>query len=221
MLYRSGTTHALSAADLKVISDAGIRYAYDLRSNMERAAYPSRLTRIAHLRYRFRDHEKLPGNFKHLFAPAIGGAEHSRRMMLSMYRQIPTEFRSALLALFRHLVEGDVPVVFNCTAGKDRTGVAAALILAALGVPRDAILEDYLLTTEFFDQTCEALIDDGGLFTGIAREVWEPIMRVYPEYLNAMFDELDASHGSVTGYLETQLGIDQFALERLRDTLLE
>ncbi len=223
ILYRSGTTHALTAEDLQVISDSGIRYAYDLRSNRERSKYPSRLTEIANLRYRFRDHEQLPGNLKQLLRSADGRPEHSRRRMLSMYRQLPYEFQAPLQSIFRHLIDADLPLVFNCTAGKDRTGVAAALIFAALGVARDAILEDYLLTAEFFERSCEVLIGEvnGGSYEGVPREVWEPFMRVYPEYLNAMFDELDASHGSVARYLGAQLGIDGAALERLRDNLLE
>lgn len=113
--------------------------------------------------------------------------------------------------------------MFNCTAGKDRTGVAAALLLSALGVPREIILQDYLLTEQFFDRSCEMILKetDKARFTGADRSIWEPTMRARPEYLNAMFDQLQESQGSVEGYLKDQLGIVGMAIDRLRSELLE
>ena len=107
--------------------------------------------------------------------------------------------------------------------GKDRTGVAAALVLTALGVPRRVIHEDYLLTELFYDQCCDVMVKDGGnqFFDGVDRQLWEPMMRAESAYLDAMFDRLDAAHGSVERYLRDELGMHDGMIDRLRSHLLE
>ena len=85
------------------------------------------------------------------------------------------------------------------------------------------MLEDYLLTSQFFDRSCELILSEGGaeLFTAVDRTIWEPLMRVHPDYLTAMFDHLDVTYGSVDHYLRDQLGIDAVRIDRLRAHLLE
>lgn len=221
-VFRSGTTHAMTAADVASLSALGIRFAYDLRSNKERRDHPNRLREIANLVYGFRDHDQLPGDIRRLLRSPDVRAENSHRMMIDVYRKLPYEFADAFTALFKLLLNGDVPLVFNCTAGKDRTGAAAALVLTALGVPRDVVMEDYLLTGQFFERSCELILKEGGPFlASIPKAIWEPLMRVHPDYLQAMFDQLEASHGSVGGYLRDLIGIDEADIERLRTNLLE
>jgi len=116
-LYRSGTTHAMTADDIAQLATKGIRYAYDLRSNTERREYPNRLTEIANLAYRYRDHDRIPGDIKRLLASPGVCAKDARQLMISVYRQLPYDFRDAYRSLFQHLVAGNLPLVFNCTAG--------------------------------------------------------------------------------------------------------
>jgi protein-tyrosine phosphatase len=143
--------------------------------------------------------------------------------MVSVYRRLPYDLRDAFSALFRQLASGNVPLVFNCTAGKDRTGVATALLLTALGVPHETILRDYLLTSQFFDRSCELILKETNktMFTGVDRTIWEPIMSTRSDYLDAMFDELNESHGSVARYLAEDLGVDDATIEKLKFILLE
>jgi protein-tyrosine phosphatase len=225
-LYRSGTTHRMTSGDLLEVAARGIRYAFDLRSNSERKRHPNLLRGIAAMDYRFRDHERLPGDLlglMQLLRQAGARPEGSRAVMLSLYRGLPYEFRDAYRDLFNHLAEGHLPLVFNCSAGKDRTGVAAALVLTALGVPREVIAADYLLTERFFDPCCELMLQDGGYtyFAGVERVLWEPIMRADRAYLDAMFDQLTAAHGSADAYLADELQIDAAMLDRIRSHLLE
>lgn len=222
-VYRSGTTHALTVGDIARLGAQGIRYAYDLRSNQERREQPNRLRDIANLEYRFRDHDHLPGDIRRLLKSPEARAEHSHQVMLDVYRTLPFEFADAFRILFRHIADGDIPLVFNCTAGKDRTGVAAALMLTALGVPRETVFEDYLLTEQFFEQSCKLILRERAMpmLATLDRAIWEPLMRVHPEYLEATFEQLASSHGSVEGYLRDQLGLDAAQLESLRSRLLE
>jgi protein-tyrosine phosphatase len=219
-LFRSGTTHAMTERDLAQLHH--LRFAYDLRSTRERRAQPTRLTQVPGLSYRCRDHEHIGGDIQRLFESPHVMPEDAHALMVSLYRELPFEFADAFRTLFGMLAEGDLPLVFNCAAGKDRTGVAAALVLASLGVPRQIILEDYLLTEQFFDRSCELLLNEHyrEIFSKVQRAVWEPLMRVHPDYLQAMFERLDHMHGSVEGYLRDRLGLDRDAIENLRNRLL-
>jgi protein-tyrosine phosphatase len=222
-LFRSGTTHTILAEDLPQLSKYGIRFVYDLRSATERNAHPSRFSNVDDIRYKFFEHEVILGDVTRALRRSASTAEESRDGMISAYRKIPLLFRDAFRALFRHLENGDLPLVFNCAAGKDRTGVAAALVLSALGVPRDVVLEDYLLTERCFAQSCDILTKGNAsrLFADAARNNWEPIMRADPAYLNSMFDELALRYGSVDQYLREELGVSDAAYSRLRFNLLE
>jgi protein-tyrosine phosphatase len=222
-LYRSGTTHALLEADLAELGNRGIRYAYDLRSNHERREYPNRLASISNIHYSFQEHEEVPGDIRRLLGSAQVSVADSRRMMIGLYRQLPYTSLDAYRSLFAHLIAGSLPLVFNCAAGKDRTGVAAALILSALGVPFETILEDYLLTNQFFARSCEILLQGkaANVFASLDRQIWEPLMRVDAEYLQSTFDELNTAHGSVEQYLSTRLGVGKVELKQLRSHLLE
>jgi protein-tyrosine phosphatase len=222
-LYRSGTTHALTPRDVAFLETLGIRCAVDFRSNLERRQHPTRLTQLPGIDYRFRDQEGVPGDIRKLLSTPGARPEESHRLMIDLYRSLPLELAGAYGELFAQLAAGNLPLVFNCTAGKDRTGVAAALLLDALGVPRDEVLADYMATGQFYEKSCELILTEQNmaLFPCADRGVWEPLMRVHEDYLGAMFERIDATHGGVAAYLEARLGIDDGVLERLHATLLE
>lgn len=222
-LFRSGSTHGFTAEDVQQLASIGVRFAYDLRSNDERADQPSALIAIENIQYRYLDHDRLPGNVSKTLALLGARSEDTTAVMISMYRRLPFEFRDAFRTLFRHLVGGDLPLVFNCTAGKDRTGVAAALMLTILGVSREVITEDYLASEKYFERNCEVVFGGnlGKLFEGLDREVWEPVMRAKKEYLDAMFDQMALTYGSVDNYMQQELGLSVASVELIRQNLLE
>jgi protein-tyrosine phosphatase len=222
-LYRSGTTHAMTSADMARIASFGIRFAFDLRSNTERRRHRSKLDGAANIEYRSFGHDKLEGDLARYLQMPNKRPEQSRELMMSVYQKLPYDFREPYRALFVHLANADLPLVFNCAAGKDRTGIAAALVLTALGVPRETVFDDYVLTEQFFDQSCEMILrgDRDSRFAGVEREIWEPLMRADAAYLRGMFDELAATNGSVTRYLEDELGLTQTMIERIRVNLLD
>lgn len=223
VLYRSGSSHRISEDELDHLRARGLRYVFDLRSTRERQNHPSTLKDLERITYRFIAHDRLPGDIRRTLRTPNATATEARAMMTAMYRQLPTLFRDAYTDLFRHLENGDLPLVFNCAAGKDRTGVAAALILSALGVPRDVVREDYLLTERCFEQSCDFVLSGrlSRLFNDVGRSLWEPVMRADAAYLDAMFDGLIERHGSVWGYLQGELGMSEESLTRLRSNLLE
>lgn len=99
--------------------------------------------------------------------------------------------------MFERPLAGHVPLLFNCSAGKDRTGVAAVLILHALGVAQDIILEDYLLTNRHAD-FARLLKHKTGVVAALAQnspDVVAPVLAVETAYLQALFDTLDSRRG--------------------------
>jgi protein-tyrosine phosphatase len=103
-------------------------------------------------------------------------------------------------ALFAHLLEDRAPLVIHCTAGKDRTGFACALILHALGVPEDVIAEDYLLTNRFYRR-------DPSASTDLPEEVRQVLGSVEASFLAAAFDTIRREYGDLESYFSEGLGL--------------
>ena len=133
--------------------------------------------------------------------------------MQDTYRAFVRHNTHRFSSLFGHLLESDDPLVFHCTAGKDRTGFAAALILRALGVPQDDVMRDYLLTNERLKPKSE--------WKGLDPEVAVVLYRVQPEFLDAAFETVDQTYGGVEAYFREGLGLREAERARLRELYLE
>jgi protein-tyrosine phosphatase len=127
-----------------------------------------------------------------------------------MYRWFVTDAgaRARFAAVLRVIAEADgAPVLFHCTAGKDRTGWTAALLLTALGVPREAVLADYLLTNE-----------RAARLIARADPLLLPLARADAAYLDAAFDEIARGWPTFEAFWHDGLGLDHATLHRLRTT---
>jgi protein-tyrosine phosphatase len=114
-------------------------------------------------------------------------------------------------------------VLFHCAAGKDRTGAAAALVLALLGADRDAICNDYAASGEAIEHIARQFVERSGgdLVRATPRDCWQPLLESDPSYIDAMFDAIAEKHGSVAAYAHECLGQPLDLSQRLRDLLLE
>jgi protein-tyrosine phosphatase len=129
-------------------------------------------------------------------------------MMEDLYRALVNDEAHRFAELFEHLLQAEAPLVFHCTAGKDRTGFAAALILLALGVPRAVVIEDYLLTNDLVRDLPPA-------HGGVSAEALAVLWRVQQGFLDAALQAVDADHGGVERYLGERLGLSRAALDAL------
>ncbi|RYF38640.1 MAG: tyrosine-protein phosphatase, partial [Comamonadaceae bacterium] len=212
-LFRSDHLGTLQDQDIAALSALGIGRVLDLRGVTERS------TAVC----------ALPGVQVHSLAiePTIvqvlselAAAGHTITAddvvahMQDTYRGFVRQNTHRFAELFGHLLEADAPVVFHCTAGKDRTGFAAALIQRALGVSQEDVLHDYLLTNERLKPPAAAR---HGLAPEVARVLW----RVQPEFLQASFDALEQAYGGLQGYLREGLQLRAPELERLHALYLE
>lgn len=225
VLFRSGQPGGIRPADHPALLELGLRALVDLRTTAERRRAPFPQTLLETLRCWSREYDFSHGDIvARLTDPGLTVTSvHSH--ILSSYRTYPEEQHEGIAALFGMLQAGEVPVMINCTAGKDRTGVVCALLLSALGVPRDIVIRDYTLTEMLHDPAMPMprLDPDNpyNIVRDLVPEIRHAMMRCAPEYIEAMFTALDEAHGGVTRYLATALSLEDEALMRMKDLLLE
>jgi protein-tyrosine phosphatase len=222
LLFRSGVMHALSDADRVAFRKLGIAVIYDLRANDERARRPTEWHKGHPIAYHSRDYELSVGALDGLLSSDKLSRESIRRVIDDAYRELPFEQAASYHKLFGLLTARQVPLLFNCTAGKDRTGIAAALILFALGVPRETIDHDYAMTELEINKLIDILFSDPRYvrLARLPREQYLPLFRADPEYLATAFGEIERRHESVERYLEMVLDVGPKQLSVLRDLLL-
>src|SRR5580698_7358937 len=198
-LFRSNHLGHLTEADIDVLRGLGLKSAFDLRGTEERAAavcaddaiavhsLPVEPTVVSELQALL--DAGLP-------LSSIEAADAMRNSYRSYVRQNTPRFR----ALFAHLLEDRAPLVIHCTAGKDRTGFACALILHSLGVSDEVIAEDYLLTNRFYRRDPAASPD-------FPDEVSRALGSVEASYLAAAFDVVSDEYGDLESYFRDGLGL--------------
>ncbi|MBK7250775.1 MAG: tyrosine-protein phosphatase [Gammaproteobacteria bacterium] len=230
-LFRSGGLSRLDAATAPRLTALGVRTIWDLRRESERRHAPTRWpdtgVDVRHLDDPA-DHASAAWDFWP--RGRTPSAAELRDAMIVLYGGMHRWLGSRLQGLFAALSAGEVPLVFHCSAGKDRTGVAAALVLSALGVDRDAIYEDYMLTNRAVDLE-DVLARQRGNALGLGG-TWETLSDLAPEarrallaadvdYLQAAFHGIEREHGTIDSYLEGALGVGAAERADLQRQLVE
>ena len=213
-MFRSDTPANLTKEDVGTVAGLGITAACDLRYGDERQTEPSQYK--AHPQIEVLElglDERPDQTFVDSFQLADDVVAHAERFLLTHYSDYPLLYAHAYLGLFERLIAGD-RVVVHCTAGKDRAGTAAALLLTALGVPRDTVFEDYLLTNELWDWS--------GRDTGdLDAEARKAIFSAREDYLSAAFRTIEDRFGNVDTYLVEYVGLDNAKRDALKAACLE
>lgn len=230
LVYRSDALDALDADDLARLARLSPRVCCDLRSDGERRQRPHRWPlgaepRVLNLSVATDIRVLMPELVDELRRNAT--AEGAGALMRHLYRDLPTVCIPVLKRVFELLLDDPaehLPLVVNCTAGKDRTGFVVAMLLNAIGVPEDAVLADYLRSNEAANreslQHKVAQLLRGLVGTAATPEMLAAIVAARPEYLDAALAKIVADHGSVDGYLRLAIGLDDGQRERLASRLL-
>jgi protein-tyrosine phosphatase len=216
--FRSGLMSELTDADIAAIRQLEIRSVCDFRAPEEREAHPSRWFEGQDIRHSIREDTENIGNIAKFYEMVLEGADVARSIMTDGYRKIPYMLAPSYRAMFDFILAGHVPIVFHCTVGKDRTGIASALLLTALGVPRERVVEDFRATDRIYDRIFDLVRNQARQSVHIEddSDIWPPLLLSDPAYLDAMYDEFTTRHGGIEGYLHEQLGVDAAAIDRLR-----
>lgn len=225
-LYRSAHHAGVSEADLQRLAAIDFGVVIDLRRPVERRRQPSK--RAANFTGAVIESDlDEAGEAPHItfLKTADLTPESGRRFMTETYRQLP--FAPAHLDLFaryfRAVAESDRPLLIHCAAGKDRTGMLAALTHHLLGVSEDDLMEDYLLTNTAVDLEARApvIAEQLKAFTGrtASHDAVVAFMGVEADYLHAAIKAMTERHGSVDIYLEEALGVDANLRARIVERL--
>jgi protein-tyrosine phosphatase len=230
-IYRSGVMSQLTRADYDYLSGLGIQVICDLRTAEERAHEPTDWSGGPAETLTFPDPEL--SNASLLGAvfqkPDLTPAD-VREAMTGFYRETLFQQDAGYTAMFDALAEGLAPLAFHCSAGKDRTGVGAALVLAALGVPEPLIIEDYILSDQLVDYRKEMQLDaDAGaseegpyaFLRALPAEIVDPLLKSDAAYIEAALDEARLRHGSVLGFIKAEYDVTDDEIAALRRELLE
>ncbi|MCW5320808.1 tyrosine-protein phosphatase [Verminephrobacter aporrectodeae subsp. tuberculatae] len=207
-LFRSDHLADLTAQDRALFATLGVARAVDFRGQAESAASAYVFPGVAYHPLAIE-----PTVVQRALELQRSGRQLSAQdavgLMQETYRGFVHDSAPRFAALFRLLLdERQTPLVFHCTAGKDRTGFAAALILLALGVARDLVMQDYLLTNALYRRP-------KGVGSHTSEEVLAVLWRVQEEFLNAALHRVDQDFGGVAAYLADALGVDSAAQREL------
>jgi protein-tyrosine phosphatase len=226
----------LGDQDWRWMNERNISVVCDFRSPQERELAPTVWRGPDTTRHILADYDAA-FIFERPFA-SVNGAAPLNDMHHSLYPLFVDLLVPVLSEMFEALLEEQVPMIFHCSAGQDRTGLAAGLLLSLLGVDRETILEDYLLSTQCrqFENELDRLgiaayaetnlvarfytkaIAERGLDAVKPRRLVDPSGNAL---LKGAFDAIEQKWSSVEGYLEQRIGIDSAAVARMRSLYLE
>jgi protein-tyrosine phosphatase len=211
-VYRAAARSGLTAADSGTLAAFGVRTICDLRGTAERATAPTRLdgARIHSLPIE----PSVGASLRDILATREATGEDVLTLMRLAYTSYALEWAHRYRAMFDLLLREVGSLLFHCSAGKDRTGFGAALILTVLGTPRDAIMEDYLASNRLWR-------GEADIAAGLPPDIAAKLLLVHPELLDAAFAAIDDAYGGFDRYAEVQLGVDAARRERLRERLIE
>lgn len=208
-LFRCGAFDGIAPEGRAALRAAGVRTVFDLRSEQEKGRAPSPLLQYPEFRVRSHAHSIRSGDLAALLEDPCATPEQCRAEMARIYAQMPLVFVDVFALLFRTAATDGAPLAIHCTAGKDRTGIAVALILDLLGVNRADIMEDYLQSNDARD-ALHAMLYMRTRAAGLGRVMPHLVTTMTtcrPEYLEGMFATVRASHGSTRAYATAALGL--------------
>jgi protein-tyrosine phosphatase len=229
-LYRSGLMRGLEPEAAASVAALGLRSVCDLRRNAERARDPNPDFGPQVRRFEWDTGQEASSILDQEFMHEDAAARAQARMV-RMYARMPFELQPRFAGVFAALAHaaGGATIV-HCTAGKDRTGVAIALVLSMLDVPREVIVEDYVLTNQAVDLRAQllqrkaagaGLAADAEPLLSLTPAALDAVVAARPDYLLASFDAIEARHGTVADYVRDELAVPAAAIDQLRATLLE
>ncbi len=230
LLYRSEQLGRITDAEMPAFARLGLKKIYDLRTADERAELADRVPDgvVDVVVDVLADQAGAgPAQLLHLLdnpqqANAQLGGGKIAQQFTDSYRQLITlpSARAGFSRMFTEMTDADnLPALFHCTTGKDRTGWTAAVLLTLCGVSHGDVMQEYLLSNDFILPEYQPLIDKY-IALGMEKEILLSILGVRQEYLEAAFQEMRDQFGDIETYFSAGLGIDSVGQQALREQFL-
>ena len=223
-VYRSDSLAAIGDSGWEQLTELGIREIFDLRHEIERRTAPYQAPDGISATWLAIGPKEVQTEAKDVFELLKSGGpdDFTLQYMIDMYGRIFEDHAVVFGELLTHLADPDrLPAVFHCTAGKDRTGIAAALLLSVLGVDRETVLHDYELSNEFRSERRIEVLRPRLEEEGIDVERVRPYLSAPRPALEAALAAVDLEYGGVQGFLVERAKVSEGILDGLREVLIE
>ncbi|MGE8553854.1 MAG: tyrosine-protein phosphatase [Chryseobacterium jejuense] len=215
MFYRSANLHKLKKKSFAQIEKLGITEIIDLRNSKEISQSPDQLPdRITYKKYSaFEDEGDQLSQARKLVLKGKVNASDADKRMIDFYREYVTENPEIIKTIITEIMESEKPILYHCTAGKDRTGIVTALILTILKFDKETIYNEYLLSNNLRKPLVEKRLRLANnlhfLYPKMDLQVLEKLSWVEKRYLDAAFEEINKKYGSTDAYIQQVLGISE------------
>ena len=211
--YRSAHLHQLKKQSFDDMDKLGIKEIIDLRNSKEISQKPDQLpAAITYKKYSaFEDEGDQLAQARKLVLKGKVNASDADKRMIDFYREYVTENPEIIKKIITEILESKDPVLYHCTAGKDRTGITTALILTILKFDKATIYNEYLLSNNYRKDIIQKRLRLANrlhfIYPKMDLQVLEKLSWVEKRYLDAAFGEIDKKYGSTDAYIQQVLGI--------------
>lgn len=214
-IYRSAEINNLTDKDLDKLASLSINRVFDFRGPMEVSKAPDRLPVNAQRISLPAGSEQVGGDMS-AFMKTMMKATNGDSIMLPFYANIEP-FQKRYKPLFDDLFteSKDSAILFHCTAGKDRTGIFAALLLSALDVDTATIFQDYL-ASNYYSKSGNAVKERMMAGLKMPEQVVKDVLGVKADYLHATFNTINNQYGNVKMYLKKVMGLNKKKIKKLK-----
>jgi protein-tyrosine phosphatase len=229
MIYRSGVLSGLTAQDLTYLSQLGVKEVFDFRVGDETQAAPEKWisgpgVKLISVPVGTDAKSPHPTVDASAFFATNPTPEQVHKWFMGVYATMAISGAPSYAATLRGMIDGPLPAMYHCTAGKDRTGVFSAILLKILGVPQDTIDADYHLTETYLDDAGRAKMNAAAnnpkMMAGIPAGSMKAAMAASPEILRSAFDAMDQKYGSFDNYRRQALKLSDADVATLKSKLL-
>ena len=222
MLFRSDKLSDISKTDQAYLQNLGIKKIIDFRSKEEKAEDPDIIPKgISYIEMPI----SVDGAMRSKIEAVLKGEANKevKSFLIDANKEFVSDYIEVYENFLRGLIDDEGPILFHCTAGKDRAGFAAAITLIALGVSKEDVIKDYMKTNQFTKKRIEEIIKQIELMTlyQTDAEILRPLLGVEREYIETAFHTAEEEYGSLENFIKNGLNISDEDIKKLRNKFLE
>ena len=222
MLFRSDKLSDISKTDQAYLQNLGIKKIIDFRSKEEKAEDPDIIPKgISYIEMPI----SVDGAMRSKIEAVLKGETNKevKSFLIDANKEFVSDYVEVYENFLRGLIDDEGPILFHCTAGKDRAGFAAAITLIALGVSKEDVIKDYMKTNQFTKKRIEEIIKQIELMTlyQTDAEILRPLLGVEREYIETAFHTAEEEYGSLENFIKNGLNISDEDIKKLRNKFLE